>query len=681
MLNGGGSSARTALLVSVLVLVASCGTTSNRRTSELDRKGNQSMQTPPWASPDALTRYCDQALLDAEARRTRLKGEHQPSQAGTLEPYNDMSKLIDTSMGWAALMFAVHPDKAIRSAAEVCKQRLAKFENDTKLDRALYDAVAAVPTAPLDAQARRFLTHLLRDFRRSGVDKDEKTRGRLAAIHEEIVKLGQSYQKNVREDVRKVKTSPASLKGLPADWIAARPAGDDGKHTITTDYPDFIPVQTYSEDPALRKELYGAFSARGYPANADVLKRLLTLRSEYAKLLGHPHWASYAAEDKMVKTHTVVADFIKKLGGIAKPRAKQDLAQLLTRKRKDHPGATEIRAWDRFFYRAKVREETHNFDARKVRVYFPYRQVKQGILDLYAELFGVEFERRTDLPTWHDSVDVYALKSGGDLIGVFYLDMHPRADKYKHAAMFGIQTGLDGERLPMASLVCNFPDPSDGDALMEHTQVQTFFHEFGHLLHHLLARRTRWVTLGGINVEWDFVEAPSQILEEWGWDHGVLSRFAKHHETKETIPANLVRRLRAADEFGKGTFVMRQLFYTAFSFFLHTRDPATLDLEKFTDEIYREYSPYPRLPGGRVYANFGHLVGYSSMYYTYQWSLVIAKDLFTRFQKAGLMDAGVAREYREKILEPGGTRDASELVQDFLGRPYNLDAYRSWLQR
>ncbi len=260
--------------------------------------------------------------------------------------------------------------------------------------------------------------------------------------------------------------------------------------------------------------------------------------------------------------------------------------------------------------------------------------------------------------------------------------MHPRKGKYKHAAMFPIQTGIKDGRMPMASLVCNFPNPAEGDhqALMEHNQVVTFFHEFGHLVHHLLARNTHWANLAGINVEWDFVEAPSQLLEEWSWDPEVLKRFAKRVDTGEPVPAEMVRAMRRAEEFGKGVAVMRQIFYTAYSFFLHNRDPSTVDLDRYTEEIYAKYSPYPALEKGHVYANFGHLMGYSSMYYTYQWSLVIAKDLFTRFKKEGLLNPDVARAYRRAILEPGGTRDAAELVEAFLGRPYNLDAYRAWLE-
>lgn len=640
--------------------------------------------SPVWSTPDRLAGQCAAALARAETLREEIKAGAGSGRSAddTLAAFNAMLEAIDSAGGWAALMFQVHPEETVRDAAKKCRQDISGFTSGANLDRGLYDALFAVDTSGLDALGKRFVEHLLRDFRRSGVDKDDATRARLDAINERMVELGQSFSTNVRSDVKSIAVDPKRLAGLPDDYIAAHPAGDNGLATITTDYPDLFPIQTYCEDADLRRDLYGLFMSRGYPANVDVLKELLELRHEYAGILGHPHWASYNAEDKMVRSSDAIEAFIKQVAKIARPRAKADLKTLLRAKKKDDRKARRIEVWDRFFYVSKVREAEHDFDARAVRPYFPYAQVRAGILALYGELFSLRFEQLTDEPTWHPDIEAFAVFEGDAEIARFYLDMHPRADKYKHAAMFPVRTGLSTGTRPLASLVCNFPNPTDGDgkALMEHSDVVTFFHEFGHLIHQLLAQRGPWVTLAGINVEWDFVEAPSQILEEWAWDADVLSRFGKHVDTGEVISADLVARMRAADEFGKGVHVMRQVFYSAFSYFLHARDPAALDLSAYADEMYEDYSPYPRMGGDHVYANFGHLVGYSSMYYTYQWSLVIAKDLFTRFAGAGLMDQQVAREYRESILLPGGTADAADLVQEFLGRPSNLDAYKAWLQ-
>jgi thimet oligopeptidase len=639
-----------------------------------------------WETPTVLLEQCEQSLAQAKIMRKKISdlGSADRNLNNTLRPYNQLLISLDTARGLTELMASVHPDQKTREAAESCQQKISKFVTSMGLDRSLFDGVAAVDTADLPPQTQRFAKHLLRDFRRAGVDKDESTRKRLAEINQELVKLSQTYGKNVRNDVRSIQlTSPEQLDGLPEDYKSAHKADKNGNIAITTDYPDFFPFQNYAQDSNLRKQLYQAFLQRGYPANKPILQKVLMLRAEYAKILGHPSWASYNAEDKMVGSAEKIDEFIRSLNKIVRKRSQRDLEVILKRKRKDLPNAKDVEVWDRFFYTGKVRTEQYDFDSRTVRPYFSYPRVKKGIFDLYGELFGVQFVPIRDEAVWSPSVEAYAMKSGKKTLGKFYLDMHPRKGKYKHAAMFPVQTGLEDGRTPIASLVCNFPDPSKGDgkALMEHNQVVTFFHEFGHLIHHLLAQGSNWVTLSGINVEWDFVEAPSQLLEEWAWDPVVLARFAKHIDNDQPISRSSVQKMRRASEFGKGIHVMRQLFYTAYSFYLHNTDPTDLDLEAFSRTMYDSYSPYPPIEEGHVYASFGHLIGYSSMYYTYQWSLVIAKDLFTRFSSEGLMSAATARDYRDTILAPGGTRDAAKLVESFLGRKYNLEAYRAWLEQ
>ncbi len=641
--------------------------------------------TPMWASAERLSTECDAALKTAQTLRDGLVAEAGArTWENTLDPFNRMFLALDTAGGVAAVAGAMSPEKAVREAAEGCEQRLSKFTSDAGLDPALYAAVAALKPqrSARGPQGERFFDKIMRDFRRAGVDRDAATRERLGAIEAELVKLGQDYGRSVREDVRAIELDDASaLEGLPEDFIKAHAPGEDGKIRITTDYPDFYPFERYSKDAAQRQALYRKFINRGFPANQKTLQQILTLREEKAKLLGFDTWAAYNAEDKMVKTAARIGEFIEQLAAIVRPVADADLKVLLARKRQDDPKAERIETWDRFFYASKVREEQYAFDARTVRPYFSFPKVKAGLFALYGELFGLRFERLPEAPTWDPSVEAWAMYVEDELAGTFYLDMHPREGKYKHAAVFPMQVGLADGREPRATLVCNFPDPSkDPKALMEHQQVVTFFHEFGHLVHHLLARKSDYFNLGGINVEWDFAEVPSQLLEEWAWDVGVLQRFAKHVDTGEPIPAELVARMVAAKEFGKGVATMRQLFYAAYSYFAHARSPKGLDLDAFSDEMYAKFSPYPAVPDSHIFASFGHLVGYSSMYYTYQWSLVIAKDLFTQFE-GKLLDAAQARKYRTLILEPGGGRDAADMVSDFLERPYGMDAYKAWITK
>jgi thimet oligopeptidase len=646
----------------------------------------QKVAGPAWESPAALGAMCAAALAEAEGLRKAIVAvEGARTWDNTLVPFNRMFLTLDTANGLTGVAQAMSPIKPVRDAAETCEQQLAKFSSGVGLDREVYQAVAALEPQK-DARgpaAARFYAKTMRDFRRAGVDKDDATRKTLTTLNEEMVKVGQAYGKAVREDVRFILVDDVKqLEGLPQDFIDAHKPGKDGKIRITTDYPDFYPVQRYVRDAKLREALYRKFINRGFPGNKASLSKLLELRQQYATLLGFDTWAAYNSEDKMVRDTKTIDAFIKMLVKVVRPVADADLKVLLARKKKDDPKATTIETWDRFFYASLVREEQYAFDAKTVRPYFSFSKVKEGLFAFYGTLFNLKFERLATEPTWDSKVEAWAMYADGKKLGQFYLDMHPRDGKYKHAAVFPMQLGLNDGREPVATLVCNFPDPSKGDgkALMEHQQVVTFFHEFGHLIHHLLAKQTEWHNLAGINVEWDFAEVPSQLLEEWTWDVGVLQGFAKHVDTGAPIPAEMVSRMKAAKEFGKGVATMRQLFYAAFSFQLHNRDPKGLDLDAFSDEIYRDYSPYPAVPGSHIYSSFGHLVGYSSMYYTYQWSLVIAKDLFTRFGKSGLMDAGTAKAYRQTILEPGGGVDAAKMVETFLGRPYNVEAYKAWIQ-
>ncbi|MBL8785911.1 MAG: Zn-dependent oligopeptidase [Deltaproteobacteria bacterium] len=643
------------------------------------------LESEQWADAAALTRACDRSIARAELVRKRFaSGDANVAGDKALNGLDEIALALDTIDGYASLLFNVSPVKEVRDEAEKCKTAIAKIRSDVSLDKSIFEGIVKVPREGLDAATTHFLDTSLRSFRLSGVDKDDATRARIAEINDLSTKLGQEYQKNVNGDTRKVELDVADLDGLPDDWKAQHPKNEAGKVVVTTDYPDLIPFLTYATSATARMALQEQNSARGFPANAEVLQKLLNLRAELAKLIGYPNFAALDLADKMAGTPEVVESFLAEAKGAAKPRVDSDLAELLARKKKDDKTATEVTVADRFYLQQTVRKEKLGFDAKTVRPYFAYPKVRDGILALYSELFGVEFAKREGVKAWDPSVEAWEMKRDGKVIGRFFLDMHPRVDKYKHAAMFPVQTGFvttagaPFDRLPWASLVCNFPNPADGDALMEHKDVVTFFHEFGHLIHHLLAQQSKWLSTSGINVEWDFVEAPSQLLEEWAWDAKVLARFAKDKDGK-VIPPKVVEKMRKAEEFGKGVELARQLFYAAYSYYLHAADVTGLDLDAWTSKMYADWSPYPRPTGDRLYTNFAHLIGYKSAYYTYQWSLAIAKDLFGRFKEKGLLDKGVAHDYTSKVLEPAGTDKAENLVKAFLGRERNLDAYRAWI--
>jgi len=628
--------------------------------------------------PEASVRFSNDCL--AGLRRAReLRDEIIATKADTLVSYNRLLMAASASNAMAGLMSEVHPDEAIRDAARTCEQEVSRFYSDLALDREMYDTLAGVDIIAADAATRRFVEHTLRDYRRAGVDRPSEVRDRLKAIDEQLTHLGQQFGKTISEDVRAIAITDASrLAGLPADYIAAHAPDADGTIRITTDYPDYNPFMTYANDDALRRELYVAFRSRGDRVNESVLRVILELRAEKATLLGFANWADYITADKMIRAGERAAEFLDKVWKLAAPRAEGDYAELLRQLRTIEPGAARVADWQKVWLENLVKKERYEVDASEVRRFFPYARVLAGLLEITAEIFAIRYVPVV-AETWHASVAVHDVMRGDTKLGRIYLDMHPRDGKYKHAAQFPLKDGVAGEQLPEGVLVCNFPGGDGSEALMEHDDVVTMFHEFGHLMHHVLGGHQRWISQSGVATEWDFVEAPSQMFEEWAWSYETLARFARHHETGEVIPQALVEKMRRADKFGLGTATVQQIFYAAISLGFHRADPLTLDQLGEVQRLQARYTPFEYVPGTRFHTSFGHLVGYSAMYYTYQWSLVIAKDLLTPFEATGLMATDVTFAYRDKVLVPGGSRDAADLVHDFLGRDYEFAAYERFL--
>ncbi|MDQ2674384.1 MAG: Zn-dependent oligopeptidase, partial [Chloroflexota bacterium] len=575
---------------------------------------------PFWTGhPDAATfeRTVDARLTRARGLLAELVGvTGRRNVANTLVPYDRLMRELDRAGGAAGLIQKVHPDTTLRQAADRSDRKVSALATEISLDRRVFDAVRTMDLSGADDVTRHYVSRVLRDFRLAGVDRDEATRARIKALREELVVIGQEFDRNIANDVRTVEATPDELDGLPTDYVAAHPPGPDGRVRITTEYPDVFPVFTYARSDALRRRLRTAFDNRAYPANMAALDRLIARRHELANLLGFSSWADYALADKMAGSGANASAFIDRVVAASGDAAERDYQALLGRKRQDVPGATGVDRWEVAYLRELVRRSEYDFDSQKVRPYFPYRQVKQGVLDLSARLFGVTFRPMKDAPVWHPSVEGWEMYEGGRLAGRFYLDMHPRPGKYGHAAHFRIRTGTSDGALPESALVCNFPGGEPGEpGLMDHGEVQTFLHEFGHLMHSLLARQ-RWNGVSGVRTEWDFVEAPSQMLEEWSWDPGVLASFGRHHETGEPIPAELVEQMKRATRFGRGLDVRTQMTYARISLSLYDRPPETVDTDSIVEAVTRAYQPVPPMPGTHMQTAFSHLHGYSASYYT-----------------------------------------------------------------
>ncbi len=666
------------LVCSVLALCFACATAPARKPDLMTATATLPQAARLLAgTPAAFTTLCDTTLADAARAIAALKQLPPGDDAKKLALYDEATTALSNATARSGLAHEVHPDVKFREAAEACEQRLEAFSVELAQDQALSQALKVIDVTRLDAITTFWLSKTLRDFRRAGVDGDEAKRAKVKALNDQLVKLGQAFGRNIRDDVREVKVPPADLEGLPKDWLDAHPAGPDGLVTVTTNSPDLVPTMLYAKKTSVREALWRASRQRAFPKNVEVLNTLLRTRHELATLLSYASWADYALETKMAKTGAAAAAFIEQGRLATERRAKADMAVLLTRKQKDQPGATAVEPWEQDFYEDRVKNEQYGLDSQALRAYFEYDTVKRGVMDITSKLFGVRYVQQTDATTWHPDVETYDVYEGETRLGRFHLDMHPREGKYKHAAQFGLTVGRLGKELPEAVLVCNFPAAG---GLLQHSDVETFFHEFGHLLHELFAGRQPWGGVSGIRTEWDFVEVPSMLLQEWPLDAQVLSQFARHHQTGQVIPAALVQQLKTAREFGVGLQMRRQFFLSAVSLAFHDRPPG-FDPTEVLKTLQTSFAPFRRewAEGTHFELGFGHLDGYSAAYYTYQWSTVIAKDLLTRFGRTGLLNHPVATEYRKKVLEPGGSKEAAALVQDFLGRPSSFEAFRAWL--
>ncbi len=628
-------------------------------------------------TPEAFLASCRSDLDLTKKQVAEIKATKSPRDAmATLQAFDTTILVASDAAARAGLAEQVHPSKPFRDAAQVCEQEASQLLTDISLDKEMYNVLASLDGSKLDSAGTYFLRTTLRDYHRSGVDRDDATRAKIRQLQDELVKIGQEFDQNIPADVRTIQLEPSQLDGLPEDYKQSHKPDASGKVTLKTDNTDYIPFREYGTNEAAQKAFYEAYAQRAYPKNIEVLSRLLQKRYELATVLGYPDWAAYVTEDKMVATKQNAADFIEKITVASQAKSQGDYDQLLAYRRRREPNATTVDVWNYHHFLHEATIEKYGYDSQSVRPYFEYTRVLQGILDLTSQMYGITYKRVTNAQVWHPDVAVYDVFDGGKLLGRIYFDMFPRANKYKHYATFNLATGKEGFRLPEYVLVCNFPQPTDGPGLMERDDVIVFFHEYGHLLHGIFRGNTKWATG---DLENDFIEAPSQMFEEWAKDPAVLQTFARNYKTNEPIPTELAKKAEAADEFGRALGVRMQMFYAAISLDYYNRDPQGLDTTKLMAQLQERYTPFKYVTGTHMQAAFGHLNGYSAVYYTYMWSLVIAKDMFTEFKQDGLTNPVIAKKYRDTVLAASGTKPAATMVSDFLGRPYSFKAYEEWL--
>ncbi len=599
----------------------------------------------------------------------------------TLGLYDEALRQLNAANYFSSLMEAVHPDSTFRDHATAMTRKVSAAQTALSLNQEVYKALAAVDLSQTDPATRYYVQRQLLEFRLAGVDKDDTTRARLKTLNDQLTDEQSMFERNINDEKLTITVKDASeLDGLPQDYIDRHKPGKDGLITITTDYPDVFPALKFAKSDSLRRRLFVAFDSRAYPKNHEVLLNMLKTRYEIASLLGYNSWADYNAADKMIVKGQNIADFIDELDKAARPIATKEFAMLLEEKKRTTPDATEIGDYEVGYLSEQLRRSKFDFNSQSVRPYLPYPQVKKGVLDTAATLFHVSFQQEKDVPAWDPAVETWDVIDSGKVIGRFYLDMHPRPGKFTHAEMSPVLDGIRGKQLPEAILICNLPEPTATDpGLMEYGDVVTFFHEFGHLMHWILGGQQQWAGISGITMESDFVEAPSQMLEEWMRSPQVLATFAHNYKTGEAIPADLVARMNRASAFGRGNSISQQNAYTAISYDVYKGKPQDVDLDAVCHNAELKYTPFTPLPGTHMYASFGHLAGYSSAYYTYMWDKVIAEDFFVQFDHSNLLAGDAPMRYRRIVLEPGGSMSANDLVKNFLGRPQNMAAFQRWM--
>lgn len=589
------------------------------------------------------------------------------------------AQLLDTTQR-TQIWKDVHTDAAVRDAAAKAEEDSGQYLVKLGARRDLYQAVMGWKNgpgkgAPLDAQQARLVEILLRDFRRNGLALDDASLAKLVAIRSRLTSLSTEFSKNLNEDLSSIDLGQDELAGLPQDFVARLRKRDDGRFTVTTKYPDYTPFMENARSEPARKRLYLAFNTRQADRNVPILREAVKLRDDAAKLLGYAVHADYTTEDRMAHDAATVKAFLANVGTKLLPRRDADYARLTAIKRAESGDANaKLEPWDFLYLLNQWKKQDYALDGELIREYFPAEPVVQAMFGVYEQLFSLKIVPVENAKVWHASVKLYEIRdaASSEPMAWFYADLNPRDGKYGHAAVapLNVPRELDGKyAAPLSVLMANFTPPANGKpGLLQHSEVTTLFHEFGHIVHNSLTR-ARYGSLSGFNVAGDFVEAPSQMLENWMFTAEVLDRVAGHWQDRsKKLSPDVIAKIKEARTFDAGYRYTRQVFLATYDQALHTSGSTV-------DPVEVERAQYAAIMGimppseQRFCASFGHLMGgYDAGYYGYLWSEVFAADMFTRFEAEGVLNGQLGRRYRETILAKGRTLDADALLTEFLGR-------------
>jgi thimet oligopeptidase len=605
----------------------------------------------------------------------------------TLRPYDDAQDELVVAGNNAYLVYSLADTAAMRNEGQTLATTVSEAATQLSLNRQVYDALVALPQTGLNPATQHYLHRALLEYRLAGVNRDAATRAKVSALQDRITKLSLTFGRNIADGTLRITATRAELDGLPADFITQHQPDANGVYTLTTNEPDVLPVLTFAKSAELRRRMFVAYNNRAYPQNGPVLHNLLQARQDLASTLGFAHYADLATADAMIGSATNVQHLLDSVDQASRSTARKEYDEMLAFAQKQDPALKSISLADSPYWMEQYRRSTYGFDAQSVRPYFPYAEVQAGILNTAAHLFHLSFKPLAGAVVWDSSVavfDVYDNAPGdaGKKLGRIYLDMHPRHGKDKWFSSGPIVPGIRGRQLPEGMLVCNFPGGAAGDpGLMQYDDVVIFFHEFGHLMHFILGGQGEWSAQDSFDVEFDFVEAPSQMLEEMFHDPAILQSFGKNYKTGQVLPAALIAKMNAASAYGRAHWLQDQVMYSTYSLQLYNQPPANVDFEALWRQDQQRFIPFTRIDGTHTFAAFTHLAGYASNYYTYVLDKEIAIDFFAQFDKHNLLDGPTAMRYRRTVLQPGASKPAAELVEDFLGRPPNMDALKVWMNQ
>jgi oligopeptidase A len=631
---------------------------------------------------DARTRL--DAIANAPGERTF---------ANTMGGLDELTEPLDFAMGVVRHLESVATYPELRAAFNAVQPEVSAFYSSVPLQEPLWKAIKSFAATGegvrLEGERRRFLDKTMDTFRRHGADLDPAGKKRLEEIDVELTQITTKFAENVLDSTNAfelILTNEADLAGLPPTAVASARESAARKNQegwrFTLHAPDYFAVMTYLDNAAIRRKVYEAYAVRaaeGQWDNHPLIERILELRGEKARLLGFANFADLVLEDRMAHSGARAVTFLEDLKRKTERRFREENQELLEfRRSMEGADAPELSAWDVAYYAEKQRAALYDFDEEALRPYFPVERVVAGLFSLVNRLYGIEVSESAGVPVWDPQVRYYNIRDEkGEFLGGFYADWFPRENKRGGAWMEALITGGPSENgfRPHLGLVCgNLTPPVGGKpALLTHREVETIFHEFGHLLHHLLSR-VEIRSLAGTSVAWDFVELPSQIMENWCWEREALDLFARHWETGVPVPEDLFQKMKRARTFRAANGQMRQLGFGFIDLLLHMQYNPERDGEPvgYARRILQEFSPAPLPPQHAMIAAFTHLfsspVGYGAGYYSYKWAEVLDADAFTRFRDNGIFSREVGTQFRERILSKGDSEDPAELYRNFMGR-------------